>query len=143
MFLSIFAAGRPRRKNISLQKVHLMARNGNLQSNCSLRKNPRAHKNKIGTSTPPPFKPPPQRGILWAWGFSSRKSKKCQAPKKFAQPYPAPEHEAFSEFSCTKDAFFGRSSQEVENHEALFVLNDLCRTGNFEPKEAKDSKNIA
>ena len=33
------------------------------------------HKNKIGTSTPPPSKnarnPPPLQGeILWAWGFS-------------------------------------------------------------------------
>ena len=34
-------------------------------------KNPRAHKNKIGTSPPPPKPkyPPPKRGILWTWFF--------------------------------------------------------------------------
>ena len=31
-------------------------------------KNPRAHKNKIGTPPPPP-KPPPKRGILRTWFF--------------------------------------------------------------------------
>ena len=34
----------------------------------------------------------PKGGILWAWGFSSRKNEKiCQAPIKLAQPFPAPE----------------------------------------------------
>ena len=59
------------------------------------RKNPRAHRNKIGTCTPPlsrnPNTPPLKRGILWAWGFSSRKNQKCQAPIKLAQPFPARE----------------------------------------------------
>ena len=30
-------------------------------------KNPRAHKNKIGTPPPPPKTPPQKRGILWTW----------------------------------------------------------------------------
>ena len=34
-----------------------------------VQKNPRAHKNKIGTSPPPPQKPPLKRGILWTWVF--------------------------------------------------------------------------
>ena len=34
-------------------------------------KNPRAHKNKIGT---PPPKKPKKRGILWTWVFLQRKS---------------------------------------------------------------------
>ena len=59
-------------------------------------KNPHAHKNKIGTSTPPFQKihdPPLKRGISWTRGFSSRKkkTKKCQAPIKLAQPFSAPE----------------------------------------------------
>ena len=39
-----------------------------------LRKNPRAHKNKIGTPPPPPQPkiPPLKRGILWTWRFSGR-----------------------------------------------------------------------
>ena len=53
-------------------------------------KNPRTHKNRIGTSTSPPSRkpqhPPLKRGILWAWGFSGRKSQKCQALLKLAQP---------------------------------------------------------
>ena len=56
------------------------------------RKNPHAHKHKIGISTPPSKKKtnhPPKRGILWAWGFTSRKNQKCQAPIKSAQPFPA------------------------------------------------------
>ena len=55
---------------------------------------PGAHKNNIGTSTPPfqksPNPPPLKGGILWAWGFSSRNNQKCQAPIKLAQPFPAP-----------------------------------------------------
>ena len=37
-----------------------------------LEKKPRAHKNKIGTSPPPPnpkYPPPLKRGILWTWVF--------------------------------------------------------------------------
>ena len=50
------------------------------------RKNPHAHKNKIGTSTPPlpknPRPPPPKGGNLWVWGFSSRKSTKMPGAHK-------------------------------------------------------------
>ena len=38
-------------------------------------KNPRAHKNKIGTPPKPETTPsPPKRGILWTWRFSCRKN---------------------------------------------------------------------
>ena len=58
------------------------------------RKNPHAHKNQIGTSTPPPSKktqnPPLKGGISWAWGFSCRKNQKMPgAHIKLAQPFPA------------------------------------------------------
>ena len=46
--------------------------------------NSRAHKNKIGTSQPPPKKPKYpdlKRGILWAWGFSCRKNQIPDAHK--------------------------------------------------------------
>ena len=48
-------------------------------------KNPRAHKNKIGTSTPPSQKaqnPPLKGGILWARGFSSRKNQRIPGAHK-------------------------------------------------------------
>ena len=64
---------------------------------CNSQKNPRAHKNKIGSPPPPKKKtpkhpPPPKRGILWAWVFSCRKNAFFQAPIKLAQPLPAPEY---------------------------------------------------
>ena len=59
------------------------------------RKNPHAHKNKIGTSTPPSKKktqnPPPSKGgILWAWGFSSRKNQKMPGAHKIGAAISGP-----------------------------------------------------
>ena len=50
-----------------------------LEGATTFRKSPHAHKNKIGTPTPPSKKaqtPPLKGGILWAWGLSSRKNRK-------------------------------------------------------------------
>ena len=49
---------------------------------------------KIKLACPPPLPKNPRtpslkRGILWTWGFSSRKNQKCQAPIKLAQPVGA------------------------------------------------------
>ena len=52
--------------------------------------NPHAHKNRIGTSTPPLSQKthhPPKGGIYGHGG----KNQKCQAPIKSARPFPAPE----------------------------------------------------
>ena len=56
-------------------------------------KNPRAHKNKIGTPLPPkkPKDPPLKRGMLWIWDFPAERTHFCQAPIKLARPFPAPE----------------------------------------------------
>ena len=59
-------------------------------------KNPRAHKNKIGTPPPPkkkkPNTPPPQTEEFYGHGFFfCRKNAFFQAPIKLAQPFPAPE----------------------------------------------------
>ena len=56
-------------------------------------KNPRAHKNKIGTHPPPKpqIPPPPKRRNFMDLGFSCRKNAFLQAPIKSAQPFPAPE----------------------------------------------------
>ena len=57
------------------------------------RKNPHAHKNKIGTSTPPSKKtqnPPLKGGILWAWGFSSRKNPKMPGAHKIGAAISGP-----------------------------------------------------
>ena len=56
-------------------------------------KNPRAHKNKIGTSPPQKTQniPPPQNAEFYGHGFSCRKSAFFQVSIKLAQPFPAPE----------------------------------------------------
>ena len=56
-------------------------------------KNPRAHKNKIGTPPPPKTQntPPPRTRNFMGMGFSCRKNAFFQAPIKLAQPFPAPE----------------------------------------------------
>ena len=54
-------------------------------------KNPRAHKNKIGTPPPPPkpkIPPPPKRGILYGHRFSCRKNAFFQVSIKFARAIP-------------------------------------------------------
>ena len=55
-------------------------------------KNPHAHKNRIGTSTPPSKKAknPPKGGILWAWGFSSRKNQKMPGAHKIGAAISGP-----------------------------------------------------
>ena len=57
-------------------------------------KNPRAHKNKIGTSPPPQnpkYPPPPQNEEFYGHGFSCRTDAFFQTSIKLAQPFPAPE----------------------------------------------------
>ena len=58
-------------------------------------KNPHAHKNKIGTSTPPPKKnpePPPLKEEFYGHGgFPVERAQKCLAPIKLVQPFRAPE----------------------------------------------------
>ena len=93
------------------------------------RKNPHAHKNKIGTSTPPSKKtqkPPLKGGILWAWGFSpAERTPKCQAPIKLAQPFPAQNcgqkfygHRAFSDMRHLQGHCAAQSPRVLE---AVFV----------------------
>ena len=54
------------------------------------RKNPHGHKNRIGTSTPFQNSPPLKRGILWAWGFCSRKSQKMPGAHKIGAAISGP-----------------------------------------------------
>ena len=77
---------------------------------CLHQKNPRAPKNRIGTSTPPseknPDPPPPNEEFYGHGGFSSRKNEKSQAPSKNWRSHFRAQncgqknygHEAFSEF---------------------------------------------
>ena len=53
-------------------------------------KNPRAHKNKIGTS-PPPQKPPLKRRNFTDMVFPAERTHFFQVSIKLAQPFPAPE----------------------------------------------------
>ena len=51
-------------------------------------KNPRAHKNKIGTPAPPP--PPPKTRNLWTWVFSCRKNAIFPGVHKIGAPISGP-----------------------------------------------------
>ena len=55
-----------------------------------VQKNPRAHKNKIGTPPPPPKKKT-KKGEFYGHGFSCRKNAFFQVSIKLAHPFPAPE----------------------------------------------------
>ena len=58
---------------------------------CKSQKNPRAHKNKIGTSPPPhspKYPPPPQNEECYG---PAERMHFFEAPIKLAQPFPAPE----------------------------------------------------
>ena len=57
----------------------------------SVRKNPRAHKNKIGTSPPPPPKPPPKTGNFTDAVFPAERTHFFRVSIKLAHPFPAPE----------------------------------------------------
>ena len=60
----------------------------------STQKDPRAHKNKIGTSPPPKKKnqiPPPKKpGILWTWRFSCRKNTEILGAHKIGAAISGP-----------------------------------------------------
>ena len=72
-------------------------------------KNPRAHKNKIGTPPPPPQTPPQKRGILRTW-FFLQKERIFPGVHKIGAPHFRPQncghefygHEDFSENSRTR-----------------------------------------
>ena len=54
-----------------------------------IQKNPRAHKNKIGT--PPPPNTPPKKGEFYGHGFPAERTHFFQVSIKLAHPFPAPE----------------------------------------------------
>ena len=56
------------------------------------RKNPHAHKNKLGTSTPPFKKPRPplKGGTLWAWGVFQQKEPKMPGAHKIGAAISSP-----------------------------------------------------
>ena len=57
-------------------------------------KNPRAHKNKIGTSTPSPSKkaqnPPSEENVMGVGGFPAERTKHSQAPIKIGAAISGP-----------------------------------------------------
>ena len=76
--------------------------------------NPRAHKNKIGTSPPQPKIPSPLKTRNFMdIGFPAERTQNFRAPIKLAQAFPAPElrariygHEDFSE-QCDRGGAMG------------------------------------
>ena len=53
-------------------------------------KNPRAHKNKIGTPPPPQNPPPPKKGEFYGHGFSCRKNAFFPRVHKIGAPISGP-----------------------------------------------------
>ena len=53
-------------------------------------KNPRAHKNKIGTPPPKPKIPPLKQGILWTWRFSCRRNTEILGAHKIGAAISGP-----------------------------------------------------
>ena len=97
---------------ICLRRVRRnLAKNDCCSSN--FQHNPRAHKNKIGTSTPwgPPPKtrapPPLKRGVLWAWGISSGKNQKMPGAHKIGAAISGPGI-AGGKIMCTFRAIYTR-----------------------------------
>ena len=106
------------------------------------RKNPRAHKNKIGTS-PPPAKPkiPPPNPKFYGHGFSCRTDAFFQASIKLAQPFPAAElrtkiygHEDFSELcsypyrpNLSAYSFWGGGVPQVKRVETICPDIQTCQ----------------
>ena len=78
-----------------------------------VKKNPRAHRNKIGTPPTPNLKnpkyPPLKRGILWTWRFSCREKAKIPGAHKIGAPISGPRiagktfygHEMFLTSACS------------------------------------------
>ena len=69
-------------------------------------RNPHAHKNSIGTSTPPLPKnprPPPQKNeeFYGHGNFPAERTKRCQAPTKLAQPRP----QNYGRKNCGREVF--------------------------------------
>ena len=54
-------------------------------------KNPRAHKNKIGTPPPPPKKTPPKKGNFTDMVFPAERTHFFQVSIKLGHQFPAPE----------------------------------------------------
>ena len=80
-----------------------------------LQKNPRAHKNKIGTPPPPKTQnntPPLKRGILWTWVFPSRKNAFFPGVHKIDAPISGPRI-ADRNFTDT-GAFLKTKGQQLE-----------------------------
>ena len=69
---------------VKVFKEHLMQHPGKFQ------KNPRAHKNKIGTPPPPPPKHPPKKGEFYGHGFSCRKNAFFPGVHKIGAPISGP-----------------------------------------------------
>ena len=70
-----------------------------------IQKNPRAHKNKIGTSPPKknPNTPPPKTRNFMDMAFPAERTHFFQASIKLAQPFPAPELQA-NKFTDTRNS---------------------------------------
>ena len=95
-------------------------------------RNPRAHKNKIGTSPPPP-KPPSKTRNFTDMGFPAERTHFFQASIKLAQPFPAPElrtriygHEDFSD--CWLVGTFGEMVCSKQNWNLSLNFSQIRNT---------------
>ena len=106
-------------------------------------KNPRNHKNKIGTPSPPkpklPPPPPPKSRNFMIMGFPCRENALFQAPIKLAQPFPAAELRTkkftdtrifLSEFSFARRHWILKSLRWGVHSEPLRIANAVPKGRN-------------
>ena len=89
------------------------------------RKNPRAHKKKISTSSPPQKTkiPPPLKREFCGHGGFPEKDAFFQACMKLAQPFPAPE---LRTRKFTDTWIFLKKTLEKKNKEKRVFVNPFC-----------------
>ena len=91
-----------------------------------VQKNPRAHKNKIGTPPPPPKAPPPKKGEFYGHGFSCRKNAFFPGVHKIGAPISGPRSTADTNFTDTKRIFLPPIvGVYPEKRGILFLRSDL------------------
>ena len=92
-----------------------------------IQKNPRAHKNKIGTPPPPKTQntppPPPKKAEFYGHGFFLQKERIFPGVHKIGAPFPAPELQT-KHFTDTRIFLrnFQSISLDIFNRVGLFYL---------------------
>ena len=99
-----------------------VSRTGPLSPQQDNQKNPRAHKNTIGTFPHPKpkiLRPLKTRNFMGMGGFPAERTQFFQAPIRLAQPFPAPESRA-NIFMDTR--IFVRQTPRKQKHQGIIII---------------------